>query len=177
MPATERADARSSLIQKQVQEKMASARWSRCLKRLGWVMATLGFAGFKSYAELQTKFDDTSAEFLFDYLPEIATVKAILLAVSLLGIIFVIVAYLLNDIRRWLQAGISQLWPRYIEVRRVETVDLPKDALLQFVFDHGDARNPGSFIRLETLHWLAAINTEYVGVWAQRGGPAHLPTS
>lgn len=159
--------ARNTQIQNRLQEKMATARWARCLKRLGWLSATLGFAIFKSYADLQEKFDGTVGEALFDLMPDTGTVKTLALALAIVGLILVILAYLLSDIRRWLSTGIRQLWPKYFKLRDLETVDMPRDALLKFIFEQGDARNPGSFIRLETLHWLATINPEYVCAWAE----------
>lgn len=159
--------ARNAQIQNRLQEKLAAARWARCLKRLGWLGATVGFAVFKSYADLQEKFDGTWVETLFDLMPDLNIIKSLALTLAILGVILVVLAYLLSDLRRWFSTGIAHLWPKYFKLRDLEIVDIPLEAMLNLIFEQGDARNPGSFIRLETLHWLAAINPDYICAWAE----------
>ena len=166
------ADTRATRIQDQVQEKMASARWARCLKRLGLAVTALSFAAFKTYGELADKFEGTWFETWFDYLSPADKVKSWALALTVAGAILVVVAYLMSDIRLWWQRRVANLWPKYFLLRKLEPVDLPNADLLDFIFCHGDARNPGSFVRPETLRWLSAINAAYVCAWAE-ARPGH----
>lgn len=164
-------DLRESHVQKALQDKVAWIRWGRCSKRLGAVLAPAGYALFQFYAELPPKLAGTWLQTLQGYLPAVGTVKAIGITISLLGVACLAGGYVMGYFSGALRLASAMLWPRYIHLRRLEPVDLDRERLIPLVFDHGDARNPGSFVRKETLGWLMAANPEYVQAWgtAKRG--------
>jgi hypothetical protein len=159
------ADLRESHIQKALQDKVAWIRWGRCSKRLGAVLAPAGYALFQFYAELPPKLEGTWLQSMQSHMPGVGMVKGIGITISLLGVACLAGGYLLGYFSGALRRASALLWPRYIRLRKLEPIDLDRERLIQLVFDYGDGRNPGSFVRKEALRWLIATNPEYVQAW------------
>ncbi|MDA8095855.1 MAG: hypothetical protein M0T84_18500, partial [Betaproteobacteria bacterium] len=137
----------------------------------GMVLAPAGYAVFQFDSELSARLDGTWLQAAMHYLP-LSMVKEIGMTFSLLGVVCLVGGYAIQYVNGTLQAASARLWHKYIRLRRLEPVDLDPERLIQLVFELGDARNPGSFVRKETLRWLLRTNPQYVQAWgvASSGG-------
>jgi hypothetical protein len=110
------------------------------------------------------------------FLPAVGVVKGVGIALSALGIACLVGGYVVTHFSGVVRTASAMLWSKYIYLRRLEPVDLDRERLTQLIFDYGDARNPGSFVRKETLRWLIDANPEYVRAWGTvKHGTAGAP--
>lgn len=90
---------RETQFQKQIQGNVALVRFGRCMKRAGIIIAPLGFAIFRYYADLPSKLMGTWFESWLTYLPSAEWVTDVALIISIIGAILIASGYFIHYAR------------------------------------------------------------------------------
>lgn len=159
------ADRRSQQIQHLLQEKFALFRWGRCVKHCGFTLAAFGYAIFEFYTEVPPKFVEHLPLLGVLYAPSAAWIKTAAMIAALTGAALFVGGYGISYASWALRKASDTLWAKYLQLRRLGPIDYSCDALTSLVFELGNAQNSGSFVRLETLKWLYAVNKDYIQAW------------
>lgn len=163
---TRQADIRSLLL-----EKIRAVRYGRCARRAGLVLAATGYAVFEFYTEVPPTFISHWPWIGWLYSPSAVWVTSAALAISIFGAILFIAGFITTFSGALFKTTTDTLWAKYIGFKKLFPLDLPPNELADLIFKFGDRANPGSFVRMQTLSWLLAVDAGYICGWG--GGATH----